>query len=162
MSTLSQPAKASTGDRTANRGTAETSGERTRRLIALVVTVGVLLWSVSVLTTLVSEHTIGPEVYGVIVAAITVVTGVLSAALLAYPRARGWMTAAVLVLWAVIALGGLAGSVAHIVGPVPGHGPVDARPRPVAAPLIFTAFGLIGGVALFFGRRVRLPRLPGG
>jgi hypothetical protein len=43
--------------------------------------------------------------------------------------------------------------VAHIVGPVAGHGPVDVRPRPVLAPLIFTTFALVGGAALFIGQR---------
>jgi hypothetical protein len=64
-------------------------------------------------------------------------------------------------LWATVAVWSLgrgrarrlAGTVAHIVGPVPGHGPIDLRPRPILAPLIFTLFGLAGGAALWFGQR---------
>jgi hypothetical protein len=41
-----------------------------------------------------------------------------------------------------------------------GHGPVDLRPRPIAAPLIFTLLGLAGGAALFFGQRARIRRGP--
>jgi hypothetical protein len=68
---------------------------------------------------------------------------------------RLWATVAVLILWSVVALGGLAGTVAHIIGPVAGHGPIDLRPRPIPAPLIFTLLGLAGGAALWFGRRRR-------
>jgi hypothetical protein len=63
---------------------------------------------------------------------------------------------AVLVLWAVVALGGLAGMIAHIVGPVPGHGPMDLRPRPIPAPLVFTLLGCVGALALSRGRRSRI------
>jgi hypothetical protein len=60
---------------------------------------------------------------------------------------------AVLVVWAVVALGGIAGTVAHVVGPPIGEGPVDARPRPIPAPLVFTLLGLVGGAALLLGQR---------
>jgi hypothetical protein len=42
-----------------------------------------------------------------------------------------------------------------MVGPVAGHGPVDLRPRPFGAPLIFTLLGLVGSAALWFGQRPR-------
>ena len=37
--------------------------------------------------------------------------------------------------------------------PDPAHGPVDPRPRPAGAPLIFTLLGVVGGGALFYGQR---------
>jgi hypothetical protein len=76
--------------------------------------------------------------------------------LLRSPRVRVIATGAVLVLWAVVALGGIAGTIAHLVGPVPGHGPIDLRPRPIAAPLVFALLGSVGAAALFFGQRARM------
>jgi hypothetical protein len=64
----------------------------------------------------------------------------------------------VIVLWALISLGGVAGTIAHAVGPVPGHGPIDPRPRPVFAPLVFTLLGTVGGTALFLGQRAAIRR----
>lgn len=125
----------------------------------LIMTLVVLGWSTKNLVTLGLTHTAGAELYGVLVAALAVGAGVLNLALLTSPRTRTWATAAVLILWAVVALGGIAGSVAHIIGPVPGHGPIDPRPRPIAAPLFFTALGLVGGFALFLGRRMQARRV---
>lgn len=71
------------------------------------------------------------------------------------PRVRLVATAAVLLLWTVVALGGLAGTIAHVIGPVPGHGPMDLRPRPIAAPLVFTLLGSVGAAALTLGQRAR-------
>jgi hypothetical protein len=81
---------------------------------------------------------------------------VASFALLRSAHPPMWATAAVLVVWGVIGLGGMAGVVAHIVGPVAGHGPVDPRPRPVLAPLIFTTFALVGSAAVVIGRRAHV------
>jgi 4-amino-4-deoxy-L-arabinose transferase-like glycosyltransferase len=125
----------------------------------LIMTLVVLGWSIKNLVSLGLTHTTGPELYGVLVAALAVGAGFLNLALLTSPRTRTWATAAVLVLWAVVALGGIAGSVAHIIGPVAGHGPIDPRPRPIAAPLFFTALGLAGGFALFLGQRIRARRI---
>jgi hypothetical protein len=119
----------------------------------MVVSVVVLGWSLVELVGLAGRHTVGAEIYGVLVAALAAVAGGLSVALLASTRRRVVASAAVLLLWAVVALGGVAGVVAHVVGPSPGHGPVDARPRPVAAPLIFTVLGVVGGAALYIGQR---------
>jgi 4-amino-4-deoxy-L-arabinose transferase-like glycosyltransferase len=124
-----------------------------RRGVSLVVTLVVLAWSTTELISLAVKHTTGPELYGVLVATTAVITGAFSLVLLASARKRMLASAAVLVLWAVVAIGGLAGTVAHVVGPGTGHGPVDPRPRPIVAPLIFTALGLVGGAALFFGQR---------
>jgi hypothetical protein len=41
----------------------------------------------------------------------------------------------------------------------PEYGPVDPRPRPIAAPLVFTLLGIVGGTALFLGNRVAIRRV---
>jgi hypothetical protein len=124
----------------------------------LVPTVVVSLWSIKFLVELSAKHTTGSELYGVLVAALSVAAGIVSLAMHVSGRRRLLASAVVLVLWAIVALGGVAGTVAHVVGPVPGHGPVDPRPRPVPAPLVFTALGLVGGVSLFRGQRIAAAR----
>jgi hypothetical protein len=136
------------------------SGFRWRRRIAIGAAAVVLGWSIVELASLVVAHTTGAELYGVLVAGLAVTAGIASLVLLRTSDRRLWATIAVLTLWAVVALGGFAGVAAHVVGPVAGHGPVDARPRPIAAPLIFTALGLVGSAALWFGQRRPAPRIP--
>jgi 4-amino-4-deoxy-L-arabinose transferase-like glycosyltransferase len=121
----------------------------------LVLSIVVLGWSVSEFGSLAVNHNTGPELYGVLTAALAIVAGAANVALLRSPRKQLVLTGAVLLLWAVIALGGFAGMIAHIVGPVPGHGPMDLRPRPIAAPLVFTLLGAVGAMALFRGQRLR-------
>jgi 4-amino-4-deoxy-L-arabinose transferase-like glycosyltransferase len=158
MSAVTESRDSPATERPASATASRWASDRTRRRIALVVTLVVLGWSIMELINLGLHHTTGPELYGVLVAAVAVGTGVLSLALLASDRRRVLASAAVLVLWAIIAVGGVAGTVAHIVGPVPGHGPVDSRPRPVGAPLVFTALGFAGGAALVYGQRLRAAR----
>src|SRR5689334_24730498 len=110
-----------------------------RSLAASVVVFG---WSLIETANLVAVHTTGPEIYGVLTAALATGAALANIGLLRSPRVRVIVTAIVLVVWVVVAFGGLAGTVAHIVGPVAGHGPVDLRPRPVAAPLVFTLLGV--------------------
>jgi hypothetical protein len=121
------------------------------RWAAPVVVGVVLIWSVIEFGGLLMKHTTGAELYGVLVAFLAVVAGAVSLWLLFARRRHTITTVAVLVLWAVIALGGVAGVVAHVVGPDPAHGPVDPRPRPIGAPLVFTLLGAAGGAALFYG-----------
>jgi hypothetical protein len=154
MSTMTDATTAPERDRSA--GIAE--GDRARFWISMVVTALVLAFSVVQVLNLLQVHTVGPEIYGVGVAVLAVAAGVLSMGLLASRHKRVIATLAVLALWALIAIGGVGGVVAHIVGPGEGHGPVDSRPRPVAAPLIFTAIGVVAGAALFYGRRPGLSR----
>ena len=45
-----------------------------------------------------------------------------------------------------------------VTGVAPEYGPVDPRPRPIAAPLVFTLLGLVGGAALFVGQRAATRR----
>jgi hypothetical protein len=139
MSTLQPVAGAATGGRT--------------RRICIYATVVIIAWSLLEVASLAFRHTNGAEIYGVMVAVLAFANGVASFVLLRSPRPPVWATAAVLVVWAVIGLGGIAGVVAHMVGPAAGHGPIDPRPRPLLAPLIFTTFALVGGTALFVGRR---------
>ena len=160
MSTLSQAPDLPTSQQSVSAETAEEGGDRTRRWVSFVVTAVVLALSVAEVVNLLGRHTNGPELYGVLVAVLASVAGIASLALVASRRKRFLASAAVLVLWVVIALGGLAGTYAHIVGAPAGEGPVDPRPRPVPAPLIFTALGAAGGAALFYGQRMSAVRLP--
>jgi hypothetical protein len=57
-----------------------------------------------------------------------------------------------------VVLGGVIGTYYHIVGVAPEYGPVDPRPRPIAAPLVFTLLGIVGGSALLLGQRSALRR----
>jgi peptidoglycan/LPS O-acetylase OafA/YrhL len=150
MSTLT-PTTQAARDRSTNA--VEVTRERRRGRVASFVTVVVLVWSTVELVNLATKHTTGPELYGVLTAALATGAGIASLAVLRSSRPPLLVVGAVVVLWAVIALGGMAGTLAHIVGPVAGHGPVDLRPRPVAAPLIFTLLGVVGGGALVYGQR---------
>ena len=155
MSTLTQD-----GDRSSRPGASIFSRLQAGRRLSQIAAVVVLGWSIVELVGLLFRHTLGPELYGVLVAALAVAGGVLDVILLSSSARRFWISVGVLALWAIVALGGLAGVVAHIVGPVPGHGPVDLRPRPITAPLVFTLLGAIGGAALFFGQRQTGARSP--
>jgi hypothetical protein len=121
-----------------------------------LMSVVVLGWSIKDTVTLAAVHHSGAELYGVLTAAISTGAAIANLALLRSPRVRLIATAAVLLLWTVVALGGVAGTIAHVVGPVPGHGPVDLRPRPIAAPLVFTLLGTVGAAALALGQRARM------
>ena len=122
----------------------------------LIMSVVVLGWSTRYFVTLALAHNTGPELYGVLTAALAMGAAIANLALLRAPRVLVVVTVAVVVLWVVVAFGGIAGTVAHVVGPVAGHGPVDLRPRPVAAPLVFTLLGSVGAFALVTGQRARL------
>jgi hypothetical protein len=131
---------------------------RTRRLTLFVTTGLVLAVSVAEFINLSGRHTVGAESYGLLVAGVAIVAGIFSLGLVLSPQRRVIATAAVLVLWAIVALCGLAGTYYHIVGVAPEYGPVDPRPRPIAAPLVFTLLGVVGGTALFFGQRAAIRR----
>jgi hypothetical protein len=123
---------------------------------SLLMSVVVLGWSIKSTVTLALVHITGAEVYGVLTAALATAAAVANLALLRSPRVRIIATSAVLLLWAVVALGGIAGTIAHLVGPMPGHGPIDLRPRPIVAPLVFTLLGFVGAAALTLGQRARM------
>jgi hypothetical protein len=120
-----------------------------------LMTVVVLGWSIDYTVTLAVVHHSGPELYGVLTAALATGAAAANLALLRSPRVRRIATGAVLLLWTVAALGGVAGTIAHVVGPVAGHGPMDLRPRPIAAPLVFTLLGTVGAAALVLGERAK-------
>jgi hypothetical protein len=124
---------------------------------SFVATALVLAISVAEFINLSGRHMVGAETYGLLVAGVAVAAGILSLALELWPQRRV-ATAAVLVLWAIVALGGLAGTYYHIVGVAPEYGPVDPRPRPITAPLVFTLLGVAGGTAQIFGQRAAIRR----
>ncbi len=115
----------------------------------------VLGWSIDYTVTLALVHNTGAELYGVLAAVLSTGAAIANLALLRSPRVRVIATAAIVALWVIVALGGVAGTIAHVVGPVPGHGPMDLRPRPIAAPLVFTLLGSVGAAALVLGQRAR-------
>ncbi len=123
---------------------------------AQLMSVVVLGWSIKYTVTLAVAHTTGAELYGVLTAVVATAAAGANLALLRSPQVRVIATVAVLVLWAVVALGGVAGTIAHVVGPVAGHGPMDLRPRPIAAPLVFTLLGFVGAAAITLGQRARM------
>ena len=127
--------------------------DRTFRRAALVVSVVVFGWSLVELANLSLNHNTGPELYGILVAALATGAGVANLELLRSSRAHVVVILVVLGVWAVVALGGIAGTVAHVVGAPLGEGPVDPRPRPTVAPLVFTLLGIVGGAALLIGQR---------
>lgn len=135
------------------RAASEPARFRMRRRIAVAAAIVVVGWSVLELVNLVAVHTVGAELYGVLVAALAVAAGVLGLLTLRSSERRLWATVGVLILWAVVALGGVAGVAAHVIGPGAGHGPIDPRSRPILAPLVFTLLALVGGAALWFGQR---------
>ena len=122
---------------------------------SLLMSVVVLGWSIDYTVTLAVVHNSGAELYGVLTAALSTGAAVANLALLRSPRVRAIATAAVVALWTVVALGGVAGVAAHILGPVAGHGPLGLRPRPITAPLVFTLLGSVGAAALVLGQRAR-------
>jgi hypothetical protein len=128
-----------------------------RRTVSLSVSGVVLIWSIVELVSLALRHTAGPEIYGVLVAAIAVAAGSMTVLLLVSRRRQAIATAAALLLWAVVALGGLAGAVVHVTGAGPAE-PADPRPRPAGAPLVFVGLALSGGAALVYGQRTSLRR----
>jgi hypothetical protein len=131
---------------------------RAGRLASFVTTALVLALSVAEFINLSGRHTVGAESYGVLVAGVAVAADIFSVALVLSPRRRLTATAAVLVLWAIVVLGGVAGTYYHIVGVAPEYGPVDPRPRPTAAPLVFTLLGIVGATALVVGQRAVIRR----
>lgn len=126
---------------------------RAGRWALCIIIALVLALSVAEFINLSGRHTVGAESYGLLVAGLAVAAGIFSLGLVLPQQRRVIATAAVLVLWAIVALGGVAGTYYHIVGVAPEYGPVDPRSRPIAAPLIFTLLAIVGGIALFFGQR---------
>jgi hypothetical protein len=137
----------------------ETPASRARRYAPRIVAIVVLGWSaVEVVGLLAAGHTVGAEVYGILVAVLALAAGLATVVLVMSSRPPLLAVGGVIVLWALIALGGLAGTVAHAVGPDPNHGPVDSRARPAGAPLVFTALGVLGAGALVYDTRRRRRR----
>jgi len=153
MSTATQRTEASVPIRPPASSASTDARDRTFRRAALVVSVVVFGWSLVELVNLSLVHNTGPELYGILVAALATGAGVANLVLLRSPKAHVLVILAVLGVWAVVALGGIAGAVAHVVGAPLGEGPVDPRPRPAVAPLVFTLLGIAGGAALLIGQK---------
>ena len=126
----------------------------------LFMSIAVLGWSTKYFVSMALTHTTGPEVYGVLTAAIAVAAGIGNLVLIRSSRVRRSpllalaVTAALIAVWVLVAFAGLGGTIAHVVGSM-GHGPVDPRPRPVPAPLIFTVLGTVGALAVVLAHRMR-------
>jgi hypothetical protein len=88
------------------------------------------------------------------VAILSVISGICALFSLARGGARRRL---VLVLWLVVAAGGLLGYDEHAATPRPGHPALDQRPRPPLAPLVFTAIGLVGAAILVSPVAARRP-----
>ena len=126
-----------------------------RRLAAVAVSAAVLAWCLKLLVGLLLTHTVAScELMAIVVALLGVAGGAVNVWLLAGSQSRKPVRLAGLALWAALVVGGIAGSVEHLAGGEPGYGPVDARPRPPLAPLVFTGLGTIGAAALLLGDRV--------
>jgi hypothetical protein len=117
--------------------------------IVTVMSLALLAWSVVEVVGLAGRHTTGPQLYGVLVAGLAVVAASLALFGVRSTSRQAWFAIAVAVVWVIVAIGGVAGVVAHVVGPLPGEGPVDSRPRPALAPLAFTAMGVVGELVLW-------------
>lgn len=156
MSNITRSTEAPAFDPSRAHGPPATRRDRMIRPVALVVSLVVFGWSFVELVNLSFTHTAGPELYGVLAAVLATGAGAANLALLRSPRTRLLVIAVVLVVWAIVAVGGIAGTVAHVVGPPVGEGPVDPRPRPFAAPLIFTLLGAVGASALVLGQRAQV------
>jgi hypothetical protein len=128
---------------------------RSRRFLLLVVAGIVMAWSVAEVISLLGRHTVGAEWYGVLVAVLSAAAGIFTLPVIVSARPQLWATVALLVLWAVVGLGGLAGTYYHAVGVSPQYSEVDPRPRPALSPLIFTVFGVVGGAVVFINWRSR-------
>ena len=120
----------------------------------LLMSAAVLAWSTRYAVSLALVHTTGAELYGVLTAVIAVCAAVGNLVVVRSSRTNAVVIAALLVVWGLVALAGLGGAIAHVVGPVAGHGPLDPRPRPVLAPLVFTVLGFVGALALVLARRM--------
>ena len=120
----------------------------------LLMSVAVLAWSTRYALSLAVVHTNGAELYGVLTAVIAVLAAAGNLVVVRSSRPNVVVIAALLVVWGFVALAGLGGTVAHVIGPVAGHGPIDPRPRPVLAPLVFTVLGFVGALALVLARRM--------
>jgi hypothetical protein len=150
------PTTGSRADDPARLGTPDVERPRTARRVAIIATLAVLAWSIVELIGLGLRHTTGPQLYGVLVAVLAVAASALNFVLLVSARRRAWVVGAV-VLWTVVALGGIAGAVAHVAWPETGpYG--DPRPKPAAAPLAFTAMGAVGGLTIVLGQCGRSSR----
>ena len=94
------------------------------------------------------RHNDGARISAVIVAALATLAGALSLWLVWANKRRTALAGVAVVLWVIVGLGGIAGSMLHISNSVP--------TQMLAAPLGFTLAAILAGVALFYDQFVRL------
>ncbi len=128
------------------------TGDRRRRL-AMRATAAITAGCLVVLAMmLANRHTTGEEIWGVLVAVSGAIVGGLSLAYLATSRRSRAARFGLIALWATVAFFGYGGYNDHRL-PRPADTMSDQRDRPPLAPLIFTAWGIAGAVALQIGPR---------
>jgi hypothetical protein len=120
----------------------------------MFMSIAVLAWSTKYAVSLAAVHTTGAELYGVLTAVIAMGAALANLAVFRAQRVHVLVVVLLLGIWALVGLAGMGGAVAHLVGPVAGHGPLDPRPRPVLAPLVFTVLASVGALALVLARRM--------
>jgi hypothetical protein len=134
------------------RPTEGLKGRLIRQRVSLAMTTVVTLGCRAVLLLLLSvNHTAGGEVDGPEVALFGIIVGILSLISLAVVGRHRFVLAALLVLWVLLAIGGVDGYMEHSKALT--NASPDQRPRPPLAPLVFTAFGIAGGAALVLAYR---------
>jgi hypothetical protein len=127
--------------------------DRRNRSRALKVTAAITLGSLALLADLILVgHTKGEEIWGVLVAASSVLVGTLSFVYLATSRRSRAARIGIILLWGTVAFFGYGGYNDHRL-PRPADTISDQRTRPPLAPLTFTAFGIAGAIALHKGSK---------
>lgn len=128
-----------------------------RRRIALRVTAGITVGCAALLVILLANrHTTGEEIWGPIVAGSAVLVGALSLVYLGTSRRSRVARVGLIVAWLAIAFLGYGGYNDHRL-PLPADAITDQRERPPLAPLMFTAWGIAGAIALHVGSKPARP-----
>ena len=112
----------------------------------LVLAAVVTLWSLSLVVRFFSTHTIGFERAALLVAVVGLVAGGSTAAYLIGRLHGGAVRMGLVVLWLVVGMAGIGGTILHLNPP--GVAAADGRQRPMVAPLIFTLFAVAGIISL--------------
>jgi hypothetical protein len=126
------------------------TADRIRQWVPLGLIIVAFLYSAAEVFALGARHNDGVRISGVGVAALATLAGAISIWLVASNARRTLISSLVLILWAIVTIGGIGGTIAHVQQSVPGS--------LVAAPLTFTVVGVIGGVSLWYDQFRRLRR----
>jgi hypothetical protein len=118
-----------------------------------LVSAVVLGWSIDYTVTLGVIHHTGPQLFGVLTAAVSAGAAIANLRLLRSSSGQPVLTGAVVALWTLVAAGGIGGTIAHLSGPFAGRPLVESGDALSVAPLVFTLLGLVGAAALVLGQR---------